>query len=198
MKTNIFLSSLSSQNSETLALASRAASASAAKLLCSFIGTEQSLTFYDRNKIFRAVFTLQSKISLAFDLWSLICQSKITKWISTANYLDPLNDHPPASSYLFKFILVRNTQFRMLVGYDRWCWISRTWNSIQNDNWYLGQFCISTLIARAIDSLSERISPRVLFPNTFLTNCDFLIQFDDDDGEMMMVVMMIILTNWDF
>ena len=114
MKTNIFLSSLSSQNSETLALASRAASASAAKLLCSFIGTEQSLTFYDRNKIFRAVFTLQSKISLAFDLWSLICQSKITKWILTANYLDPLNDHPPASSYLFKFILVRNTQFRML------------------------------------------------------------------------------------
>ena len=50
------------------------------------------------------------------------------------------------------------------------------------------------MIARAIDSLSERISPRVLFPNTFLTNCDFLIQFDDDDGEMMMVVMMIILT----
>ena len=38
------------------------------------------------------------------------------------------------------------------------------------------------MIARAIDSLSERISPRVLFPNTFLTNCDFLIQFDHDDG----------------
>ena len=56
------------------------------------------------------------------DLWSLICQSKITKWILTANHLDPLNDHPPASSYLFKFVLVRNTQFRMLdmiddVGY---------------------------------------------------------------------------------
>ena len=74
---------------------------------------------------------------------------------------------------------------------------------MQNDICYLGQFCISTLIARAIDSLSERISPRVLFPNTFLTNCDFLIQFDDDDGEMMMVVMMmmimmIILINWGF
>ena len=23
----------------------------------------------------------------------------------------------------------------------------------------------------------------MLFPNTFLTNCDFLIQFDDDDGD---------------
>ena len=57
----------------------------------------------------------------------------------------------------------------------------------------MGHYGFSTLIALAIDSLSERISPRVLFPNTFLTNCDFRIQFDDDDGEMMMVVMMMMI-----
>ena len=59
MKKNIFLSSL--QNSETLALASRAASASAAKLLCSFIGTEQSLTFWDRKKDYQGNFDLWIK-----------------------------------------------------------------------------------------------------------------------------------------
>ena len=53
------------------------------------------------------------------NLWPFIYLSKISKQISSTNHLDPLNDHPPAPSYLFKFILVRNTQFRMLVGYDR-------------------------------------------------------------------------------
>ena len=56
------------------------------------------------------------------NLWPFIYLSKISKQISSTNHLDPLNDHPPASSYLFKFVLVRNTQFRMLdmiddVGY---------------------------------------------------------------------------------
>ena len=42
----------------------------------------------------------------------------------------------------------------------------------------MGHYGFSTLIALAIDSLSERISPRVLFPNTFLlTNWDNSIRF---------------------
>ena len=42
----------------------------------------------------------------------------------------------------------------------------------------VGHYGFSTLIALAIDSLSERISPRVLFPNTFLlTNWDNSIRF---------------------